>query len=303
MGVGPSDYAFYGRGHRYAYVAPDAYSGAAAQPLDGDLFQGYSMNWDSYFLGGVFTILFILWNLVWSEVLNFLLLTYVVQWSLQINVIMMFIELGLIVIGLIFSCVYAFYADNDVYALRQLAISGQKSVSTIAALRARRSRANVNMDLTMCLVLLSFNWLEVTWVSCYTWGTIGNAWATKTALDETATSPIATVNYPLTSSHWGGTFNARLVEKTLYRSLIHLFIVVKGIVFMVAFFLSRFAAMDIAVAKKHYDAAYDLGGGVQAASPEFIYHVGSNVRTAAPLMSTTSVGSSTSIPMTTYVHA
>lgn len=299
MGVGPSDF-YHGAGHRYSYVEPTGYA-STGNPRDGGLFQGYGMPWDSVYLGGVATVLFILWNLVWSVVLNFLLFTYVVQWQILVNVIMMFIELGLIVVFLVFSAVYAYYADVDVYLIKQLALSKTDTVSTIGALRARQSRANINMDLTMCLVLLSFNLWEVALVSSYTWGTVGNAWATKTALDATATSSIATVNYPLTSSQWGSTFTARLVENTAYRSYIHLFVLVKGIVFMVAFFLSRFPAMDVAVSKAQYGVAYDANGGVTAASPEYLMTL--NARLKAPAASPLMNLGTNAVPMTTYSNA
>jgi len=300
MGQGPTDFYGYGAGHRYSYVEPTGYANSS-NPRDGGLFQGYSLPWDSVYLGGVATVLFILWNLVWSVLLNFLLFTYVVQWQILVNVIMMFIELGLILIFLVAAAVYAYYADMDVYVIKQLARTDADSVSTISALRARRSRANINMDLTMCLVLLSFNLWEVALVSSYTWGTVGNAWATKTALDATATSPIATVNYPLTSSQWGSTFTARLVENTAYRSYIHLFVLIKGIVFMVAFFLSRFPAMDVAVSKLHYDVVYESSGGVIRATPEFLMNLNARVKgpAASPLMN---LGTN-AVPMTTYSNA
>jgi hypothetical protein len=293
MGVGSPTTYFYGPGHRYS---PAAQYASSRMPLDSEFFKGYSMPWDSVYLGGVFTVLFILWNLVWSEILNFLLLTYVVEWPLLVNVIMMFIELGLIVIGLVATCVYAWYADVDVYKLKEIANlpDGDKpgTVSQSTAVAARRSRVNINMDLTMCLVLLSFNWLEVTWVSCYAWGTVGNAWATKTPFDATATSSLSIHNYALTDSHWGTTFNARLVELTFYRSLIHLFVMIKGIVFMAAFFLSRFPAMDLAERKAIYDAMYIAAGSVVSeASPHFLNHVANR---AAPLMSASAV------PMTPF---
>jgi hypothetical protein len=256
------------------------------------------MPWDSLYLGGVFTVIFILWNLVWSEILNFLLLTYVVEWPILVNVIMMFIELGLILFGLLATCVYAVYADTDVYRLKAIANGNPKLevVSQSSAVHARRSRANINMDLTMCLVLLSFNWLEVTFVSSYTWGTVGNAWATKTPFDATATASISTVNYALTDTQWGTTFNARLVELTFYRSLIHFFIVLKGIVFMVAFFLSRFAAMDLAERKAILDSMYDQQSKqVAAADPHFLNFVANR---QGPIMS--SVSTVSSMPMTTY---
>jgi hypothetical protein len=293
MGVGSPTTYFYGPGHRYN---PAAQYASSRPPLDSNYFRGYAMQWDSVYLGGVFTIVFILWNLVWSELLNFLLLTYVLEWQLLVNVIMMFIELGLIVLGLVATCLYAWYADVDVYKLKEIAnLSDENKPGTVSqstAVAARRSRANINMDLTMCLVLLSFNWLEVAFVSSYAWGTAGNAWATKTPADVTTTNPLATYNYALTDSHWGTTFNARLVEQTFYRSLIHFFIMIKGIVFMVAFFLSRFPAMDLAERKAIYDAMYIAAGSVVGeASPHFLNHVANR---AAPLMSASAV------PMTTF---
>lgn len=292
MGNSPTGYWYGGEGP-YGIVERDS-----------SVFQGYAIYSDSIFLGGFFTIFIILWSLVWSEILNFLQFTYVLLWPLVVNFSMMWVELGLILLGLCICAYYAHVADGDMYRIKAMAamLNGGKETAGIfdnTVILARRSRYNINADLVMLLVMLSFTWIEVTWVSCYAFGTVGDAWATKTAAGLTASAPLNTYNYPLTSSHWPSTLTARLIDNVRYRSYIHFFVMIKGIICMVAVFLSRYAAMDLADRKAFHYERHEKNKVATPADMHYLLNVGAG-RPAAPFMGTSTTSA---VPLTTYANA
>lgn len=293
MGNSPTGYWYGGTGP-YGIVEPER-----------STFQGYAIATDSWLLGGFFTALIVLWSLVWSELLNFLQFTYVLLWPLVVNFSMMWVELGLILLGLCVCAYYATVADADMYLNKAMAAKITPNSPTAAifdntVILARRSRYNINADLVMLLVLLSFTWLEVTWVSCYAFGTVGDAWATKTAAGLTASAPLYTYNYPLTSSHWPSTLTARLIDNVRYRSYVHLFVMVKGIICMVALFLSRYAAMELADRKAYHFERYEKNKQATPADMHYLLNIGAPVGAAAPFMGTSTTSA---VPLTTYANA
>jgi hypothetical protein len=271
MGISPTSYYYGNPTDEYYYDAEYEAPRDPESRMDATLFRGYSLPWDSIFPIGIMGAIYVLWTLGASLVIDFLQYFYIVQWQMIVNVCFAFIELGLLVIFLVVSCYFAWCGDADAVRLKVQKLK----VGRTSVILARRSRVAMNGDLILVLVGLSFVLWEVTMVSCFSWGSSGNAWLTKSAISgATVTSPLYTVNYPLTSAHWGSTLNARMIEQAKFRSDIYLFILIKGIVIMCTLFISRWVGIDTADRKMTYLRKYiDAGRKNVKADEDFVMHV------------------------------
>jgi hypothetical protein len=229
--------------------------------MDRELFKENAMPWDRLLTGGYMSLIYFLWLAI-MVFLNFCLFTYVLEWAIQINFILVLTEGSVVVVGLIWSCIWAAMGDNDI---KKLAYAGADNVSLLGMLHARRSRANNSTDVSLMISGLFLVVFELWFVCVYIYGGLHNNWLNGWS---------STVNYPLTRTATFATLTAANVQQVMFRAFIHLFIVIKGLILICAIFFTRANAVDLNDHRERTFAKLKRQGEKATASAEDVLHLG-----------------------------
>lgn len=229
---------------------------------DHTLFKENAMPWDRLLTGGYMSLIYFLWLAI-MVFLNFCLFTYVLEWAIQINFILALTEASVVVVGLIWSCIWAAMGDNDI---RRLAYN-KDQVSLLGMLHARRSRANNSTDVSLMISGLFLVVFELWFVCLYIYGGVHNNWLNGWS---------STVNYPLTRTATFATLTAANVQQVMFRAFIHLFIVIKGLILICAIFFTRANAVYLNDHRERTYAKVQHAKQNAIASAEDVLHLAGN---------------------------